>query len=100
MGGKENVSDNLYIFLNHNIKILTIFMTEKRWSICLYSTAYIIVLPGHMMYCISYFNFPMWHLENFLNSFKEKHNTFLAYIYASPWNSQKLRHRVTGLIFR
>lgn len=68
-------------------------MTEKRCSFCLYSSTYIIVLPVHMMYCISYLNFPMWHLENFLNSFKEKHNTFLAYTYASPWNSQKFRDK-------
>lgn len=59
-------------------------MTEKR---CLYSTAYIIVLPIHMMNCTSYLNLPMWHLENFLHGFKVKHNTFLAHTYASPQNS-------------
>lgn len=53
-------------------------MTEKRCSICFYSTAYIIILPVYTMYCISYLDFPMWHLENFLNSLKEKHNIFLA----------------------
>jgi len=71
--------------------MLMVFMTEKRCSICLYSTAHFIVLPVQMMYCISYLNFPVWHLENFLNNFKEKHNTFLAYTYASPRKSQKFR---------
>lgn len=67
-------------------------MTEKRCSICLYSFAYITVLPVHMIHCISYLNFPMWHLKNFPNSFKEKHNAVLAsHTYASPWKPQKLR---------
>lgn len=77
-------------FLVLNKKIDNTDDREKMLS-CLYSPAYITVWPVHTIYCISYLNFPMWHLKNFPNSFKWKQNAFPAYTYASPWKSQKLR---------
>lgn len=91
------------------IYIFSWFIIQKYWQYSwqrkdgLFACTVLHILLFYLViWCIasaiSIFQCGIW--KTFWIVSKISTNTFLAYIYASPWNSQILRHRVTGLIFR